>query len=454
MTRKAPAAPKLHQQAAPKQTRASKKPRARRANGREVAAVAVEPIPAERHALESRPRAPRANGKPRKPARTREPKVVAVETPPAEEEVVEAQVKRAEIPDASLRKQLMHELDELIGRVRSLHPGFAPAPFSPRALLDLLGGSVDKLPAGLSLGLLQKLRETVGPDLFDVDTWKGVWYLLNSTAQYQGDMLKRRVTGEYDTDEWGMDREFTDAVRPFFEFMYKTYWRVSLSGLENVPEQGRALLVSNHSGQLPWDAAMLATGVLIEHPAQRMVRSLYGTWFSTIPFVSDFFVKTGQVLATEDNGARLLAQDNLVAVFPEGYKGAGKLFKERYRLARFGRGGFVKMALRARAPLIPVAVVGAEETYISLAKSDLIAKLIGFPYFPISPTFPWAGLIGFIPLPTKWYIDIGEPIPTDGYKRGAENNMLLVSQLTDQVRNVVQEMIFRRLGQRRSVFFG
>lgn len=151
---------------------------------------------------------------------------------------------------------------------------------------------------------------------------------------------------------------------------------------------------------------------------------------------------------------RLLQDDELVAVYPEGYKGVGKLYKERYRLARFGRGGFVRMALATKAPLIPVAVVGAEETYISLHKSGFLAKLTGFPYFPISPTFPWTGLFGFVPMPTKWYIDIGEPIPTDRYRPHAENNVMLVSQLTDQVRNVVQQMILARLAQRRSVFAG
>jgi 1-acyl-sn-glycerol-3-phosphate acyltransferase len=412
-----------------------------------------------------RPKAPsrasgNAKGKKRfsNPERGSRGKRELVAMEPEPEPVVTAEAAaaletEAEIPDATLRQQLMRELDELIGRVRSLHPGYSPPPFSPKALLDLLNESVDKLPPGMGLGILDKLRGTIGEDLFDVDTWKGMWYLLNNTLQYQGDILKRRMTGEYETDEWGYDREFYDAVRPFFEFMYKTYWRVQTTGMENIPAEGRALLVSNHSGQLPWDGAMLEMGILLEHPSARMARALYGTWFPTLPFVSDFFVKTGQVLATEDNGTRLLEQDHLVAVFPEGYKGAGKLFKERYRLQRFGRGGFVKMALRAQAPLIPISVVGAEETYVSLGKSDLMAKLTGFPYFPISPTFPWLGLIGFIPLPTKWYIDIGEPIPTDGYKPGSENNMVLVSQLTDQVRNVIQEMIYARLASRRSVFF-
>jgi 1-acyl-sn-glycerol-3-phosphate acyltransferase len=159
-------------------------------------------------------------------------------------------------------------------------------------------------------------------------------------------------------------------------------------------------------------------------------------------------------MATVDNGTRLLEQDELVAVFPEGYKGVGKLFKDRYKLARFGRGGFAKMALNTQAPMIPVSVVGAEETYVSIHKSQTLAKITHFPYFPISLRFPWFGLLGFIPLPTKWYIDFGEPIPTDVYGPEANENLVLVSQLSDQVRNIVQEMIYQRLAQRDSVFFG
>jgi 1-acyl-sn-glycerol-3-phosphate acyltransferase len=222
----------------------------------------------------------------------------------------------------------------------------------------------------------------------------------------------------------------------------------------HIPEEGRALLVCNHSGQLPWDGVMVATAILTEHPTQRLVRTLYATWFPTLPFVSVLLTKCGQALATEENGIRLLEQGELVVVYPEGYKGVGKLFKERYRLARFGRGGFVQMALAAQAPMIPVSVVGAEETYISLYKSPMLAKLTGFPYFPISPTFPWLGLLGFIPLPTKWYIDFGQPIPMDIYGPKAANNLVLVSQLSDQVRNIIQDMIYDRLAKRRSVFFG
>jgi 1-acyl-sn-glycerol-3-phosphate acyltransferase len=162
----------------------------------------------------------------------------------------------------------------------------------------------------------------------------------------------------------------------------------------------------------------------------------------------------GQALATVDNGTRLLQEGNVVGVFPEGYKGVGKLFRDRYRLARFGRGGFVKMALRTGAPIIPVSVVAAAVTHISFHKSQTIARLIGFPYFPISLTFPWLGLLRFVPLPAKRYIDFGAPIPTAEYGPGSANNLVVVSQLTDQVRNVVQDMIYRRLAQRRSVFLG
>ncbi len=389
-----------------------------------------------------------------KPKRRKRRKVKAesIEEEPAWEQTQSAE--EMESPDPSLRKQLMKELDALIKRLRSIHPGYNPPPFSARRLLDLVEEGVGGMSPEMQMGILEKLRKTIGEDLFDADTWKGMWCMLNYSLEYQTDVIKRRVTGEYETDAWGLDREYLEAVRPFFEFMYKTYWRVETSGIENIPGEGRALLVANHSGQLPWDASMVASAVMLEHPNQRLVRTLYATWFPTLPFFSDMFVKCGQVLATEDNGTRLLEQDELAAVYPEGYKGVGKLFKERYHLARFGRGGFIRMALKTRAPIIPVAVVGAEETYISLAKSNVMAKLTGFPYFPISPTFPWTGLLGFVPLPTKWFIDFGEPIPTGKYKAGSEQNLMLVSQLTDQVRNVVQEMIFSRLAKRRSVFFG
>jgi 1-acyl-sn-glycerol-3-phosphate acyltransferase len=357
-----------------------------------------------------------------------------------------------ELTERELRHRLMQELDGLIHRVQKVMPDYTPPPFSPEGMVKLMDKQSEKLPAWMRLGILKRLRSSINEDLLDAETWKGAWYMVNYTLEYQGDILKRRLSGDYETDEWGLDWEFLEAVRPFFDFLYKIYWRVQTTGIEHIPDYDRALLVSNHSGQLPWDGSMVMTAVLNEHPAQRLVRNLYANWFPTLPFLSAMFVKMGQAMASVENGIRLLEQEELVGVFPEGYKGVGKLYKDRYKLARFGRGGFVKMALKTQAPIIPVAVVGAEETYIAVAQSNLMSRLTGFPYFPISLRFPWLGLLGVVPLPSKWYIDFGEPIPMDSYEPDAAENLVVVSQLTDQVRNVVQEMIHDRLNQRRSVF--
>lgn len=383
---------------------------------------------------------------------TGQPDLEAPLPTPADEESLEDTAQA--YSDEVARQQFTQELDELIEQVKSANPEYNPPPFSPKGLMELLQKNIGSFSPEVSLKLLERLRTTIGEDLFDLDTWRGVWYVINYSLESQSDLIKRRMTGDYETDEWGYDQEILETVKPFFDFMYNKYWRVETSGLEHIPDEGRALLVVNHSGQLPWDGAMVGMAVLNEHPAQRLVRTLYADWFPTLPFISTLFVKVGQTLATEDNGCRLLEQEQLVAVYPEGYKGVGKLFKDRYRLARFGRGGFVRMALQTQAPIIPVSVVGAEETYISLAKSPTIARMIHFPYFPISPTWPWFGLLGFVPLPTKWYIDFGEPIPMDEYGPGTVDNVMLVSQLADQVRNVVQAMIYKRLAERKSIFFG
>jgi 1-acyl-sn-glycerol-3-phosphate acyltransferase len=312
---------------------------------------------------------------------------------------------------------------------------------------------LQRCPVDLQADLRDRVRDAIDEQWFDPDTWKGVWYMVNYTLKYNADLIQRRSTGDYDTDEWGVDWEFLDVVRPFFTFLYKVYWRVKTTGIENIPIQGRTLLVANHSGQLPWDGTMIATAVMTDHSAQRLVRTLYSEWVPRVPFFSSWAVRIGQALATEDNGVRLLEQDELVAVFPEGHKGIGKVYRDRYRLAPFSQGDFAEMALEAQAPIIPVSVVGAEETYISLTKSSAGAKITRAPYFPISPTFPWLGLLGLVPLPTKWYIDFGEQIAMDRYEPDAAKNLVLVSQISDQVRNAVQEMVHGRLARRGSVFF-
>lgn len=356
--------------------------------------------------------------------------------------------------DEELREELVAELDELTQRLQEITPDYEPPPVSSKGLMALLEEALSRCPKDVRRDAMERLKGALNEDLFDPEVWKGTWYMLNYTVQYNTDMVKRHFTGEYDTDEWGLDWEILDAMRPFLSFLYKVYWRVETTGIESIPNEGRVLLVANHSGQLPWDGLMVSTAVLSEQPAQRLVRTLYDSFTPRVPFASAWLARLGQALATVENGTRMLSEEELVAVFPEGTQGMGKPYKERYKLARFDQVDFVKMALNTGAPIIPVSVVGAEETNISLAKLSTRSGAAALPYFPISLTFPWLGLLGFAPLPTKWYIDFGEPMAVDSYGPEAGDNLVLISQLTDQVRHAVQDMLQDRLAQRRSAFFG
>ena len=257
-----------------------------------------------------------------------------------------------------------------------------------------------------------------------------------------------------EVDEFGYDRRFTETIRPFFEFLYTLWWRVETVGIKNVPDQGPGLIVANHSGVLPWDGMMIKLALRHEHPAQRECRLLALDMFALLPFLAPLLAKSGEVRANPENGERLLRKEELVGVFPEGVKGVGKYFQDRYRLARFGRGGFVRLALRTGAPIIPCAVVGAEEIHPVLAKADWVGRPFGLPYFPITPTFPALGPLGVIPLPTKWSIDFGDPVPTGTYGAEAAEDPILVNRLSEQVRSTIQGMIDGRLARRRSVWFG
>jgi 1-acyl-sn-glycerol-3-phosphate acyltransferase len=257
-----------------------------------------------------------------------------------------------------------------------------------------------------------------------------------------------------EVDEFGYDPTFTEAVLPLLEFLYTVWWRVEAAGVETVPSSGPALIVANHSGVLPWDGVMIRLAVRHEHPARRECRLLALDMFALLPFLAPVLTRMGAVRASQENGERLLRNGELVGVFPEGVKGVGKPFRSRYKLARFGRGGFVRLALRTGAPIVPCAVVGAEEIHPSLANVNWIGRPLGLPYVPLTPTFPWLGPLGFVPLPTKWSIDFAEPIGVDGYGPDAADDPILVNRLSEQVRGVIQRMIDGRLARRRSIWFG
>jgi 1-acyl-sn-glycerol-3-phosphate acyltransferase len=267
--------------------------------------------------------------------------------------------------------------------------------------------------------------------------------------------LRHRLTGEYTIDEFGFDAELTDSLMlPPLRALYEKWFRVTTYGVENLPAQGGALLVCNHSGTLPLDALMTAVAVHDESPGHRHLRGLGADLIFKVPFVGSFARKIGQTLACNPDAERLLGKGELVGVWPEGFKGVGKPFSSRYKLQRFGRGGFVSAALRTGAPIIPVSIVGAEEIYPKIGEIKLLARLLGLPYFPVTPFFPLLGPLGAVPLPTKWSIEFGEPISTGMFDADAEDDPMLVFNLTDQVRESIQHALYRRLSQRHSVFRG
>ncbi len=266
--------------------------------------------------------------------------------------------------------------------------------------------------------------------------------------------VRRRLTGQYEVDEFGFDPELTEQVlAPLARVFHEKWWRVDWIGMENVPSEGAALLVANHAGTVPWDAVVTKFGVLDYHPAHRHVRLLAADLAFTMPFIGALARKSGNTLAATEDAYRLLDQGELLGVFPEGYKGVGKPFSQRYKLQRFGRGGFIELALRARCPIVPVSIVGSEEIYPMIHNAKTIARIGGFPYFPVTPFFPWLGPLGLIPLPSKWIIEFGAPIDTSDLEDDAWQDPLTVFELTDRVRDEIQQTLNRNLRLRRSVFF-
>ncbi|CAN7188203.1 1-acyl-sn-glycerol-3-phosphate acyltransferase [Knoellia sp. LjRoot47] len=266
--------------------------------------------------------------------------------------------------------------------------------------------------------------------------------------------VRRRLEGDYSVDEFGYDEHFAEhVIFPMLRPIYRNWFRVEVRGLENIPDEGGALIVSNHSGTIAIDSLMVAQAIHDEHPKHRVMRALGADLVFQTPVLGSFARRGGSTLATGDDVDRLFAKGELVGVFPEGFKGVGKPFKERYKLQRFGRGGFVSAALKAGAPIIPTSVVGAEEIAPIIGNMKTVARLLGLPYAPITPTFPLLGPLGLIPLPSKWIIEFGAPIETASHGAAAADDPMLVFDLTDQVRETIQQTLYSLLMQRRSVFF-
>ncbi len=307
-------------------------------------------------------------------------------------------------------------------------------------------------PLGPLIGFLRALRTGLDGGDGLAASLGGAALALPRDARESLDAAMRRLGGRYPEDDWGYDEEFAEAALPLLEFMYDRWWRVQTEGVERVPAHGRALLVANHAGIMPWDATMMGVALMREHPLPRPPRFLVLNWAFELPYVSVAMRKLGGVPASPFNAMRLLEQDELVAVFPEGIKGAGKSWRDRYRVQRFGRGGFVEIALRTGSPIVPVAVVGSEEIHPKIAESRLLARLTGAPYFPITPTFPLLGPLGVVPLPSKWRIEFGEPLDLSSFGPDAASDRAALLEISDMVHGVVQRKVYENLVKRRNAF--
>jgi 1-acyl-sn-glycerol-3-phosphate acyltransferase len=321
---------------------------------------------------------------------------------------------------------------------RARRPGRRPLPRRVGQVADILALPAQSAPS-----------EIVPPDAGPIATER--W---EQRAEAALGFLLRRLQGGYRVDEYGFDPDLTEnLVLPLLRPLYDKWFRVEVNGVDNIPAAGGALLVANHAGGL-WalDAAMTAVAVHVEHPAARYLRPLGADLLFGAPGVGSFARKTGATLACAADAERLLAAGELVGVWPEGFKGIGKPFAERYKLQRFGRGGFVHAAIKSGVPIIPVSIVGAEEIHPVLGNAKLLARLANLPYFPLTPTFPWLGPLGLVPLPSKWYIEFGTPIHTETLAAEAAEDPAIVFDLADRVRETIQSTLYRLLIQRRSIW--
>jgi len=283
---------------------------------------------------------------------------------------------------------------------------------------------------------------------------QGLRHELANAVTAAAGFLRRRVTGDYRVDDFGLDEDLADSVLlPLLRPLVERWFRVEVTGIENIPDTGGALIVANHAGVVALDGAMMQVAVHDQHPKHRRVRPLAHDLVFESP-LGTLLRKGGATLACRDDAERLLRAGELAAVFPEGLKGIGKPYAHRYRLQRFGRGGFVSCAVQTGAPIVPCSIVGSEEIYPMLADIKPLARLIGQPYFPLTPTFPHLGPLGLIPLPSKWHIEFGEPIETTVYHPEQADDPMLMFDVTDRVRETIQQTLHKNLARRRNVFLG
>ena len=252
---------------------------------------------------------------------------------------------------------------------------------------------------------------------------------------------------EYGYDAYGMSPFWMRRVLMPFALLYRYYFRVEVAGIENLPE-GRVIVIANHAGQLPFDAAMLGLALLMEAKPPRIARGMGEYWIPQLPWVSVVAARTGTLVGTPQNCIHMLENGECVLAFPEGVRGMNKLFSQRYQLQRFGT-GFMRLALETDTPIVPVAIVGSEEQHPSFANLEGVARMFGAPALPITPTFPWLGPLGLLPLPVKYHIYFGEPLRFDGEASDEDAN---IDAKVDQVKAKIAGLLARGRREREGVF--
>ncbi|MCX7958710.1 MAG: acyltransferase family protein [Deltaproteobacteria bacterium] len=291
-------------------------------------------------------------------------------------------------------------------------------------LRDTSSRLIKKSPADIFGGLLKAARDIITLDYFSREDKKNAIDI-----------------EPVNIDEFGYNPKYFEMVRGFYEFLFYKYFKTAIKGINNIPDSGSVIIVSNHSGALPLDGIMLRLALLNEHPSSRDIRFLIEDYIYNLPFAGTFMNRIGAVRACRENAERLLRKGKCIAVFPEGIQGISKLYKDRYKIQRFGRGGVIRLAIRNKVPVIPAAIVGAEEAYPMLFKIKRFAMIFGLPYIPVTYTFPFLGPLGLLPLPSKWMIQFGEPVRFDKLKKEDAEDTALVSGYNESLRSTIQNMI-------------
>jgi 1-acyl-sn-glycerol-3-phosphate acyltransferase len=346
---------------------------------------------------------------------------------------------------ASVRS-LRRELESRFGVGEALaDPSEASDSLDEQSLEDDPGAEREPAPERLGPGWLQQLRSQLGAQLDEFDVVKLYESLRERIAIPGSGDISAEV------DDFGLDERYLQRARRWLDWLYESWWRVDVTGIEGVPDAPRVLFVANTAGILPWDALMIAHAVERTHPSGRRPRPMVADWIATLPFSHSRLARLGAVRACAENAERLLAANQWVIAFPEGQKGALKPFRDRYRLQRFARGGFVSLAARLRAALVPVAVIGSEEVHPILFEPRILRRLLGVP-IPVTPTFPLLGPLGVIPLPSRWRIRFGEPMWFDDVSAERALDPLYVNRTRERVRGAIQNLLDEELPRRRSVF--